>query len=87
MRLGYQVVRIVQKFMRAQNYRTTLSAHGQEDSEMAFMSRIIRGRAGRDIKHLALMIRCVSQSSSFHRARSTCELNVTFFIANYAMIS
>lgn len=57
MRLGYQVVRIVQKFMHAQNYKTTLSSHGQEEPEIKFMSRTIRGRAGRDVKHLALMIR------------------------------
>ncbi|KAI0088263.1 origin recognition complex subunit 3 N-terminus-domain-containing protein [Irpex rosettiformis] len=57
LRLGYQLVRVVQRFMRAQGYKTSPSVNGQEDSELTFMSRTMRGRVGRDVKHLALMVR------------------------------
>ncbi|KAI0696528.1 hypothetical protein BC835DRAFT_1305590 [Cytidiella melzeri] len=57
MRLGYQVIRTVQRYMRAQGYKTSTSITGHEESELSFMSRMVRGRAGRDVKHLALMLK------------------------------
>ncbi|KAI0342415.1 hypothetical protein BDW22DRAFT_1395357 [Trametopsis cervina] len=62
MRLGYQLVKTVQRFMRSHNYKTSTSVTGQEDSELSFMSRAVRGRVSRDIKHLALMIRKLPSS-------------------------
>ncbi len=60
MRLGYQVIRIVKRFMQSQGYKPSASTTGQEDSELTFMGRMVRGRVGRDVKHLALMVRLVS---------------------------
>ncbi len=60
MRLGYQVIRIVKRFMRSHGYKPSASTTGQEDSGLTFMGRMVRGRVGRDVKHLALMVRLVS---------------------------
>lgn len=57
MRMGYQVIRIAQKWMRIQGYRVSPSTTGQEDSDLTFMSRVMRGRVGRDMKHLAMLIK------------------------------
>lgn len=59
MRLAYRLFRCVQCFMRARGYKTLTSATGEEDSGLAFMSRFMRGRVSRDVKHLALMIKYV----------------------------
>jgi hypothetical protein len=57
LRLGYQVIKTAQNFMRAQGYKTSSSVNGQEESDLMFMSRVMRGRVGRDVKHLAMMIK------------------------------
>lgn len=58
MRLGYQLLRLVQSFMRGYGYKPSISAvDGTEESTLELMCRVMQGNVSRDIQHLGRMIR------------------------------
>lgn len=57
LRLGYCVLRLVHEFMRSCGYRPSISATGKDEPLLELLSRLVRGRLARDVKHLGLMVK------------------------------
>ncbi len=57
MRLGFSVMRVVAKFMRAQGYKVSSSVNGRDEYGLDMMCNVARGRFGRDLKYLGLMVK------------------------------
>ncbi|KAL4253363.1 ORC3 family protein [Abortiporus biennis] len=58
-RLGYQVLTVIQKFMKAEGYRTTSNSEG-EQPPMDLMVKVAKGKATSDVRYLALMVKKLS---------------------------
>lgn len=60
MRLGFQVWDVIRKLMQGEGYKTTTGR--PEDNGLGFMLRAVRGRLGKDVKYLGLMVKYVAAS-------------------------
>ena len=57
MRLGFSVMRLVARFMRAQGYRVSGTAERNDVYGLDMICNVARGRFGKDLKYLGLMVK------------------------------
>ena len=62
MRLAYQILRLLQRFMKSQTYKTSPYEveTGTEEPRLFFMARVVQGKVTKDVQHLTRYVRWVS---------------------------
>lgn len=64
MRIAFQTMYLVRRFMQAQGYKTTVSGP-PEVNALELLSRVVRGRVNKEVKYMGMVIKYV--------VRSTCS--------------
>lgn len=62
LRIGFQTFRLVQSFIRAQGFSVSHSAGSGKEEAMGMMKAVARGRVGKDVRYLGLVVKCVAHS-------------------------
>lgn len=65
MRIGFQTMYLVRKFMQTQGYKTTVSGP-PEANALELLSRVVRGRVNKEVKYLGMVVKYVVFSYLFY---------------------
>ncbi|CAL1709689.1 unnamed protein product [Somion occarium] len=55
MKLGFQVMLLVQDFMRSEGYKSTSS--GKDEDRLEFLTGVVRGRVSKDVRYLGMAVK------------------------------